>query len=50
MYLSHVTNTREECVPEEPMHDVKEGVKHPHLLLAWKSLLNKEWHELVLAG
>ena len=50
MHLSHVTNAREERVPEEPMHDVKEGVEHPHLLRVRKRLLNKVWHELVLVG
>ena len=50
MHLAYVTNMWEEGVPEEPMHDVKEGIKHPHLLLVGKILLNKEWHELVLVG
>ncbi|XP_037451102.1 protein BTR1-like [Triticum dicoccoides] len=41
MRLSHVTNAREERVPEEPMHDVKEGVEHAYLLRVRKRLLNK---------
>ena len=32
MHLILVTNAREECVAEDPVHDVKEWVQHPRLL------------------
>ena len=50
MHLVLVTNARKEVVAEDPVHDVKEWVQHPRLLVIGKLLLNIVLLKLVLAG
>ena len=50
MHLVLVTNARKEGVAEDPVHDVKEWVQNPRLLVIGKLLLNIVLLKLVLAG
>ena len=50
MHLVLVTNAWKEGVAEDPVHDVKEWVQHPRLLVIGKLLLNIILLELVLAS